>query len=346
MPVKIAIVEFFPTQSGKIRHPGAENVKQALLDSPSMRSSAFSLRLITPAALTSMGGRNFFEGNFAAIVLPGGSSRQQSKALGVTGRATIRQFVANGGGYLGICAGAFLALSDYHPERSLKLLRCSALEDWERGHKIASIHFTPDGAALLCNTTSSSSSLASVSPTPQPAAIPLPSIDKVTEEPLTPPSAMCGKNNTPVQCKRLVRFNNGPCMINMCTEDSGQLKDGRPKKEDGVVSDAAQPPPGSATFLATYLEDLRKDDDTRVVGSQSSKGTGAIAQGLYGKGRVLLISPHLESTDERATKAVATESCSTPESLPFLAKTTAQPDRALQATIRRAAAWVSGAELV
>ena len=135
-------------------------------------------------------------------------------------------------------------------------------------------------------------------------------------------------------------------MINMCTEDSGQLKEGRPKIEDGVDTDAAQLPPGSATFLATYLEDLQRDDDTRVVKSQSSKGTGAIAQGLYGKGRVLLISPHLESTDERAIKAVAMESCSTPGNPPFLAKTTAQPDRALQATIRRAAAWVSGAELV
>lgn len=43
------------------------------------------------------------------LVVGGGSSRTQAKGLGPRGREMLRQFVDGGGGYVGICAGAFLA---------------------------------------------------------------------------------------------------------------------------------------------------------------------------------------------------------------------------------------------
>lgn len=41
-------------------------------------------------------------------VQPGGKSAAASNAMGAANREIIRQFIANGGGYVGFCAGAFL----------------------------------------------------------------------------------------------------------------------------------------------------------------------------------------------------------------------------------------------
>ena len=143
--LKIAVLELFPTPEGKLKHPGAENVKRALLPPSSssphvyLREGArramsstttsieppslpFVVRLITANQMTVAGGRAFFENGFAAIVIPGGSSGQQAKALGEAGRAVIRRFVAAGGGYVGICAGAYLGCKgwlDVLPECSV-----------------------------------------------------------------------------------------------------------------------------------------------------------------------------------------------------------------------------------
>jgi len=46
--------------------------------------------------------------HFDAVIFPGGSARTQSEAMGIKGREKIIEFVKSGGGYLGICAGAYL----------------------------------------------------------------------------------------------------------------------------------------------------------------------------------------------------------------------------------------------
>ena len=50
--------------------------------------------------------------NFDVIICPGGSGREQGDDLGTKGKIAIRNYVARGGGYLGICAGAFLATTN------------------------------------------------------------------------------------------------------------------------------------------------------------------------------------------------------------------------------------------
>lgn len=42
-------------------------------------------------------------------VQPGGKAATASKAIGATNRGIIKKFVENGGGYVGFCAGAFIA---------------------------------------------------------------------------------------------------------------------------------------------------------------------------------------------------------------------------------------------
>ena len=53
------------------------------------------------------------------LVMPGGSATDEGKALGEEGRRKVAEFIRTGGGYIGTCAGCFLASEKTkdHPER-------------------------------------------------------------------------------------------------------------------------------------------------------------------------------------------------------------------------------------
>lgn len=67
------------------------------------------------------------------VLQPGGTGGGQGRALGEEGRQAIRKFVADGGGYIGICAGAYLATCHY--DWSLHILDAHVIdrEHWARG---------------------------------------------------------------------------------------------------------------------------------------------------------------------------------------------------------------------
>lgn len=46
---------------------------------------------------------------FSVLIIPGGRTARMVRALGQEGLERIREFVADGGGYVGICAGAYMA---------------------------------------------------------------------------------------------------------------------------------------------------------------------------------------------------------------------------------------------
>ncbi len=48
-------------------------------------------------------------GRFDVVIFPGGGGRRQAAALGDGGQRAVRDYVRAGGGYVGICAGGFLA---------------------------------------------------------------------------------------------------------------------------------------------------------------------------------------------------------------------------------------------
>ncbi len=56
--------------------------------------------------------------NADVLVMPGGSSVLESKTLGAEGREKVKEFVRNGGGYVGTCAGCCLLMesSKGHPD--------------------------------------------------------------------------------------------------------------------------------------------------------------------------------------------------------------------------------------
>lgn len=70
---------------------------------------------------------------FDVLIHPGGSASRQAKALQENGRSQVREFVQAGGGYLGICAGAYLATADY--DWSLHVLDAKVVDrkHWARG---------------------------------------------------------------------------------------------------------------------------------------------------------------------------------------------------------------------
>ena len=50
---------------------------------------------------------------FDVAIFPGGSGSKQASALNARGRAAVQAFVNRGGGYVGICAGSYLAAANY-----------------------------------------------------------------------------------------------------------------------------------------------------------------------------------------------------------------------------------------
>lgn len=86
------------------------------------------------------------------LVHPGGSGGGQGKALGDNGRKAVRGFVNQGGGYLGVCGGAYLATNDY--EWSLNLIDAKVVDKkhWARGIGDVQLQLSPAGAALFGHT--------------------------------------------------------------------------------------------------------------------------------------------------------------------------------------------------
>ena len=89
---------------------------------------------------------------YSVLIHPGGSGGGQGKALGEEGRQKVREFVEDGHGMVGICAGAYLASCDY--EWSLKILDAKVIDrkHWNRGFGIVDIALSPLGQATLALT--------------------------------------------------------------------------------------------------------------------------------------------------------------------------------------------------
>jgi len=85
---------------------------------------------------------------YDVLVFPGGSGSGQSKGIGEAGLENVREFVSNGGGYVGICAGAYLACSNF--SWGLGILNAGTVSNlWRRGQAILDLEMTEAGKPLL-----------------------------------------------------------------------------------------------------------------------------------------------------------------------------------------------------
>jgi glutamine amidotransferase-like uncharacterized protein len=156
------------------------------------------------------------------VIFTGGSGSKQAAGLGEAGKAEVRKFVENGGGYVGICAGAYLACSGF--DWSLGVLDARTVSNkWKRGIGDVKIEVATTAPAI----------------TGIPAG------------------------------EQTVRYANGPIM--------------KPAGRDDVPDYEA---------LATFRTELAENDTPKGVMVNSP----AWARGTFGKGRVIVSSPHPEQT--------------------------------------------------
>lgn len=86
---------------------------------------------------------------FDLLIVPGGSGSKQAQALGTDGCRAIVDYVENGGGYAGFCAGAYLASNNY--AWSLKIIDAKVIDrkHWKRGTGQVKIELTSQGRRLF-----------------------------------------------------------------------------------------------------------------------------------------------------------------------------------------------------
>ena len=136
MPISVAI--FHDPVKMEEREPGYPS--PALRDALSASDISvvdLSLDALLAGALTS----------HTCLCVPGGFAHNYASRLGPRGFQIIREFVAAGGGYVGVCAGAYLGSA-----QGLGLLpavHCGDVHRWARGSGACQLSFTMRGHELL-----------------------------------------------------------------------------------------------------------------------------------------------------------------------------------------------------
>ena len=87
--------------------------------------------------------------NFDVLIHGGGTASKQAETLGDKGRDAVKKFVSDGGGFIGICAGAYLASAEY--KWSLGVLDAQVIDGahWARGEGDVKLRLTSAGQKAL-----------------------------------------------------------------------------------------------------------------------------------------------------------------------------------------------------
>lgn len=133
-PIRIAIY----ADAGASKK-GSPNVQKAL-----PADQGFEITTVTADEI-----RNGALDKVNVLIQPGGSGSAQGKALGEEGRKRVKRFVSDGGGYIGICAGAYLASANYSWSLGLLDARVVDSEHWARGTGQVTINMTAEGMKAL-----------------------------------------------------------------------------------------------------------------------------------------------------------------------------------------------------
>ncbi|MFP6739282.1 MAG: BPL-N domain-containing protein [Planctomycetota bacterium] len=88
-------------------------------------------------------------GQFDVSIFPGGSGSGIARAIGKEGRVHVQQFVRGGGGYLGICAGGYLAAANYQWSLGIVDARTITGKHWLRGRGKVKIELTEEGRRVF-----------------------------------------------------------------------------------------------------------------------------------------------------------------------------------------------------
>ena len=134
---------------------GVEKLTRILDQAPaSVSASDFMVHHVGPADI-----QTGVLDQFDVVIFPGGSGSKEAAAIGEAGCKAVQEFVESGGGYVGICAGAFLATAKY--DWSLALVNANTFTGnrkipgvgvksmWFRGSGKAKMELTDEGREIL-----------------------------------------------------------------------------------------------------------------------------------------------------------------------------------------------------
>lgn len=129
-PIRVAVYE----------GPGAGPSCANLLEVLQAAKGASELRIsrLDPEAI-----RNGALKKVDVLIHPGGSGGKQGRALETKGREAVRNFVRNGGGFIGVCAGGYLATDDYSWSLGLIEARVIDRRHWNRGTGTVDVALSP-----------------------------------------------------------------------------------------------------------------------------------------------------------------------------------------------------------
>ncbi|MGB2822457.1 MAG: BPL-N domain-containing protein, partial [Phycisphaerae bacterium] len=155
-----SVDQVLPPRAGPTSRPAepAEPVRVAVYNGGGSASQTGPLRLeriVTAqpdAAAEIIGPEEVRSGalrQFDVVLFPGGSGSKQAAALGDVGREAVRKFTRAGGGYVGICAGAYLAT--YRYSWSLRIVNVKAIDTkhWRRGTGVVKMELSGAGREML-----------------------------------------------------------------------------------------------------------------------------------------------------------------------------------------------------
>lgn len=135
--VKVRYIAIY--EDGGVFGKGPGEIHRRLISEP----DKFAVRTIGGAEV-----RNGALEDFDAVVFPGGSGSKQAASLEETGREKVREYIREGGAFVGVCGGCYLACENF--SWGLKILDAKTLSSkWARGKATLDLEFTTDTYSKL-----------------------------------------------------------------------------------------------------------------------------------------------------------------------------------------------------
>ncbi len=145
----------FNAESVRIQQANAQSIRVAVFVDEGVSSTAklFDVLSSDPQlSATKVSAEDVRAGKleqYSVLIHPGGSGSKQGKALGEQGREQVRKFVQAGGGFVGICAGAYLAAGERDWALGVLDAKVVDREHWNRGFGNVTLSMSPQGLAIL-----------------------------------------------------------------------------------------------------------------------------------------------------------------------------------------------------
>ena len=139
LPADTKVIRVAIFSDAGVTKAGVKQVERCLRESQGFETKAITGEQIRDDGLK----------NFDVLIHGGGSASKQGEALGEKGRNAVKKFVGGGGGFIGICAGAYLASVQY--KWSMGLLDAQVIDGahWARGEGDVQLLLTAAGQEAL-----------------------------------------------------------------------------------------------------------------------------------------------------------------------------------------------------